>query len=81
MDAMARVAKPNSPRHLNSLAKISLTGLSRSFAGKEAKSDLGAGIFEQVKDIVNTKPAAAGSFADLQAQLKKSQLADDTQFL
>lgn len=56
-----------------------LTGLSRSFAGKEAKpSDLGAGVFEQVKDIVNTKPKSTGSFAELEAQLKKSQLGDDT---
>jgi hypothetical protein len=55
-----------------------LAGLSRSFAGKEAKPSAGAGVFDQVKDIVNTKPKTTGSFADLQAQLKKSQLADDT---
>ncbi|MDP3510480.1 MAG: hypothetical protein Q8T09_21100 [Candidatus Melainabacteria bacterium] len=56
-----------------------LAGLSRNFAGKEAKpSDIGAGIFDQVKDIVNTKPKSTGSFADLQAQLKKSELGNDT---
>ena len=56
-----------------------LTGLQRGFAGKEVKpADISGGVFEQVKDIVNTKPKSTGSFADLQAQLKKSQLGDDT---
>ncbi|MDQ5933440.1 MAG: hypothetical protein QG574_738 [Cyanobacteriota bacterium erpe_2018_sw_21hr_WHONDRS-SW48-000092_B_bin.40] len=77
MDAMAS-GKAQFAKTSEFFGQDHLTGLSRSFAGKEAKSDLGAGIFEQVKDIVNTKPKAAGSFADLQAQLKKSQLADDT---
>lgn len=59
--------------------KDHLPGLSRNFAGKEAKpSDIGASVFEQVKDIVNTKPKSAGSFAELEAQLKKSKLTDDT---
>ncbi len=61
------------------LGKDHLSGLQRSFAGKEVKpSDIGGGIFDQVKEIVNTKPKSTGSFADLQAQLKKSQLGDDT---
>jgi len=56
-----------------------LTGLSRNFAGKEAKpSDIGGSVFEQVKDIVNTKPKSTGSFAELEAQLKKAKLTDDT---
>jgi hypothetical protein len=48
--------------------------MARSFAGKEVKT---GEVFDQVRDIVASKPKATGSFADLQLQLKKSQLLDD----
>jgi len=58
------------------LGKENVSGLSRNFAGKDGTTST-AGVFEQVKELVNTKPKATGSFADLQAQLKKSALNED----
>ncbi len=58
------------------LGTENVSGLSsRSFAGKEKGG--ATGVFEQVKELVNTKPKAAASFTDLQVQLKKAALSED----
>jgi len=56
------------------LGRDNLPGLSRGFAGKEVAVKSGEhAIFDQVKDLVSTKPKAAGSFAELQAHLQTTR--------